>query len=54
MKEVKEKFNDLGYILFGVNNSKFAKRDITQYYDWSPIYKIKLLEERLENLEKKV
>ena len=54
MKNIKKQLKDINYILFGVKNNKFAKREITQFYDWLLIYKTQSLEQRVKVIENEV
>ncbi len=53
-KELTDITNDLKYILFGVKNSIFTGKDITKFYDWDGIKKMKDINNKMNTLEKKV
>ena len=54
MKNIKKQLKDINYVLFGVKNNKFAKREITQFYDWLLIYKVQSLEQSIKNIKQRV
>ena len=52
-KNIIPKFKDLKFVLFGVKNSIFGKRKVTEFYDWEGIIKMDSLDKRLKSLEEK-
>lgn len=53
-EEILPNFKDLKFILFGIKNSIFGKRKITEFYDWESIKNIKALEKNVNGLAKKL
>ena len=47
-------YGDLNFILLGIKNSQFANREITKFYNWEEIRKVRELEDKFITLEKDV
>lgn len=53
IKEFIERHRDLNFIILGIKNCRFAGKDVTKFYDFEEIKKLKKSEEKNQQLEKK-
>ena len=54
LKNIIPNFKDLKFILFGIKNSIFGKRKVTEFYDWEGIKNVKRIERRIDNFEGRI
>ncbi len=45
---IEEKIKDIDFILFGLKNGIFTKRDMTKYIDWETIKELEKIEEKFD------